>query len=124
LHYEELGSYLVGEQASALISEVECCFCAGAWAAVIIVAFAVVETNLRETNGVSGRRRAEELLKGHHFEVALAQLRKRRNALVHTAAGNPVLTVDQQWDDRATLEAEAREAVEFMFRAFYSPAGT
>jgi hypothetical protein len=123
-HYEELGSYVVGEQASALLAEVESCFCAGAWAAVIIIAFAVVETNLEETNGAPEGQRAVDLLKGHGIEAALTKLRKSRNSLVHTRSGTPALTVDRQWDDRAALEAEARDAVELMFRAFYFEPGT
>ncbi len=123
-HYEELGSYLVGEQASAFISEVESCFCAGAWAAVVILAFAVIEANLLETSGSAKRQRAIDLLKDQGFDDAFHKLRKRRNTLIHATPDSPALTIDQQWDDRGSLEAEAREAVELMFRAFYSQAGT
>jgi len=123
-HYEELGSYLVGEQASALISEVESCFCAGAWAAVVILSFAVVEGNLQETSSSKKRRRSVELLEHQGFGAGYDRLRKRRNSLVHATPESPALTIDQQWDDRASLEAEAREAVVLMFQAFYSQAGT
>lgn len=123
-HYEEIGSYLVGEQASALISEVESCFCAGAWAAVVILAFAVIEANLRETSNSAKHHRAIDLFKDQGFDDAFDRLRKRRNTLVHATPDNPALTIDQQWDDRALLEAEARKTVELMFKAFYSQAGT
>jgi hypothetical protein len=46
-------------------------------------------------------------------------MRKRRNALVHPDPDAPALTVDQQWEDRAAMETEARQAVELMFEAFY-----
>lgn len=123
-HYEELGTYLVGEQASALVSEVQSCFCAGAWAAVVMLAFAVIEANLQETSGSGKRKRAVDLLKSHGFSEAFDQLRKRRNALVHAAPDDPSITIDQQWDDRVSLESEARQAVDLMFQAFYSQAGT
>ncbi|TRX00238.1 hypothetical protein [Candidatus Methylobacter oryzae] len=123
-HYEELGSYLVGEQASALISEVQACFCAGAWVAVIILSFAVIEANLQETSGSSKRLRAVELLKEQGFTAAFDQLRQRRNTLIHTNPDRPAITIDQQWDDRPALETEARDAVGLMFQAFYSQVGT
>lgn len=119
-HYEELGSYRVGEQASALISEVESCFCAGAWAAVVILAFAVIEANLQETSESDKHRRAVDLLKAHGFSEAFDELRKRRNSLIHARPDIPAITIDQQWDDRIFLEAEARQAVVLMFQAFYS----
>ena len=73
--YEERGSYLVGEQACALISEVQSCFCSGAWAAVLIVAFAVIEANLQETSGSSKRKRAVELLQENGFSARFDALR-------------------------------------------------
>lgn len=123
-HYEELASYLVGEQASALISEVQACFCAGAWAAVVVLAFTVIDANLQETSSSSGRLRAVDLLKERGFSASFDRLRRRRNALVHATRDNPAITIDQQWDNRSNLEDEAREAVGLMFQAFYSQAGT
>lgn len=122
--YEEKGSYLVGEQASALISEVQSCFCAGAWAAVIILAFSVIEANLQETGDSSRRLRAVELLEVQGFGPKFGVLRKRRNSLIHATLGNPGITLDHQWESRASLEIEARQAVQLMFEAFYSQIGT
>lgn len=122
--YEEKGSYLVGEQASALISEVQSCFCAGAWAAVIILSFAVIEAKLQETTGSPKKLRAYQLLEAQGFGPRFDVLRKRRNALVHASPDSPAITIDHQWDSRAALEVEAREAVELMFEAFYSQVGT
>jgi len=64
--YEESGSYLVGEQASAFICEVQACFCSGAWAATIALAFAVIEANLQETSGASKKQRSIDLLRSYN----------------------------------------------------------
>ena len=47
--YAGKGAYIVSEQACALIGEVQTAFCAGAWVAVIVLAMAVVDAQLRET---------------------------------------------------------------------------
>lgn len=122
--YEERGSYLVGEQATAMLFEVQSCFCVGAWAAVIILAFAVTEANLAETSTGARRKRAFELLQDHGFTDEFTVLRHRRNYLVHAERDLPAITLDHQYDAREALEVEARGAVELMFKAFYSQVGT
>lgn len=123
-HYEERGSYLVGEQACALISEVQSCFCAGAWAAVVMLAFSVIEANLKEIDPSAKKSKVIDLLKANEFDDRFHHLRMRRNCLIHGDHGCPAITVEQQWDNRAELELEAKEAVGLMFEAFYSQAGT
>lgn len=123
--YEEAGSYSVGEQASALISEVQCCFCAGAWVAVVITAQAVMEANLKEVNNIAGHKRAVDLFKENGFgSLEFCNIRQRRNSLVHAKPGNLALTIDEQWDNREELETEARRVVELMFQVFYTEVST
>jgi hypothetical protein len=118
------GSYLVSEQACALTVDVQACFCAGAWLGVIVLAAAVVDAALRET-GVSGfNGNSKDLIEQAGANPELQKLRKRRNSLVHVPKDKPAITVDQQWANRADLEAEAREAVALMFEAFYLSPGT
>lgn len=113
------GNYLVSEQACALTIEIQAGFCAGAWAGVIILAMAVVDAALRETEIPDFTGSTKKLIDIAAADPRLQKMRKRRNALVHIDPENPALTVDQQWDERDTLEAEAREAVKLMFEAFY-----
>ncbi|HRI12498.1 MAG TPA: hypothetical protein PLX89_05780 [Verrucomicrobiota bacterium] len=113
------GSYLISEQASALTAEVQACFCAGAWTAVVILSMAVVDAALRETEVPGFRDDTKRLIEAAGANPRLQAMRMRRNALVHLNPDNPALTVDQQWKDRTALESEAREAVELMFEAFY-----
>lgn len=123
LEYEEKGSHLVSEQACALIAEVESCFCVGAWISVIILAFTVIDAQLRETELPGIRVNSKKLLEMLGFDLRFQQLRLRRNQLVHTDIDTPAITVDQQWNQRKRLEEEARDAVNLMLEAFFSNPG-
>ncbi len=121
--YQGEGSYFVSEQACALIGEVQTVLCAGAWLAVIVLAMAVVDSQLREfTPGFTGN--TKRLLMDAQANPKLQQLRERRNAIIHLDTESPAITVDQQWINRNELEQEAKQAVELMFEAFYSDPGT
>lgn len=118
------GSYLVSEQACALIAEVQSSFCAGAWVAVIVLSMAVVDAQLRETELVGFKGNTKKLLATVSADPELQKLRVRRNALVHVNPENPAITVDHQWGQRSQLEAEARKAIRLMLEAFYMSPGT
>lgn len=117
--YAGEGAYITSEQACALIGEVQTAFCAGAWLAVIVLAMAVVDAQLRETElpGFMGSTR--QLLIDAETNPDLQRLRERRNAIIHLDPEKPAITVDQQWGNREELEQEARQAVKLMFGAFY-----
>ncbi|MFH1487121.1 MAG: hypothetical protein ABIH46_13700 [Chloroflexota bacterium] len=117
--YRGQGNYFVGEQACALLAEVQSAFCAGAWATVIIVALAVIDAQLRETEVADFKGSTEKLLVEAGVNPKVQRLRRRRNALIHVDPDNPAITVDQQLSNRNQLELEAREAVTLMFEAFY-----
>ncbi|PPD58397.1 hypothetical protein [Dehalogenimonas etheniformans] len=112
-------AYVVSEQACALIGEVQTAFCAGVWVAVVLLAMAVVDSQLRETELPDYKGNTKDLLSIVGANEALQGLRIRRNSFVHVDPKNPAITVDQQWNDRQKLENEAREAVKLMFEAFY-----
>jgi len=107
-----------------MLFEVQCCFCAGAWAAVIILAFAVAEANLSETDADAKKKTSVELLRRSGLEKEFEGLRLRRNSLIHARRDGAAITLDNQYDDRSQLEEEARAAVCLMFKAFYSQVGT
>lgn len=113
-------SDLTGTQASALLFELQCCFCAGAWAAVIVLAIAVVESNINETApAMLGKRPSlsKALNAMGLTDTPIDKLRDLRNDLVHFR-GRPALTIDMQYDKRTMLEAQARQAVRLMFDFF------
>ena len=113
------GSYFVSEQACALIGEVQTAFCAGAWVAVLVLAIAVVDAQLRETELPGFKGNTQQLLDAVQADPELHRLRERRNSVIHIRPDNPAIIVDQQWANRPELEQEARQAVRLMFEAFY-----
>ena len=121
--YEGEGSYLVSEQACALIGEVQTAFCSGAWIAVIVLAMAVIDAQLRETELLGFKGSTKELLVSINANPDLQKLRERRNAVIHVDPENPAITVDQQWANRVMLEQEARQAIRLMFETFYMSPG-
>jgi hypothetical protein len=118
------GNYLVSEQASALIAEVQSAFCAGAWIAVVMLALSIIDAQLRETEVPGFKANTKKLLEKANVDPELDWLRRRRNALVHVNPDNPAVTVDHQWLDRANLESDSRKAVRLMFEAVYMSPST
>lgn len=121
--YEGWGSHLIGEQASALTVEVQACYCAGAWVAVIALAFSVVEAYLVDEACGDVPPNAKQMLEQAGFGGEYQALRLRRNRLLHLRPEEPGITVDQQWGSRAELQTEAERAIELMLDALYSNPG-
>jgi hypothetical protein len=86
-------------RAELLVGELEIAFCAGAWAAAVLLAWALVEA----------RERAREAVDDAPPRPDVDWLRERRNALAHAGAGDP--------PDEATLESWAQGAVRTAFAA-------
>jgi len=90
----------------ALVAELETVFCAGAWAATVILAWALCEIVQREQAG---------------DEAPAADydwLRERRNLLIHLS---PTQAAEDLPDD-AALQAWAEGAVRVAFRALFERA--
>ena len=118
------GSYLLSEQACALMMEVQACYCAGAWIAVVVLVHTVIDAQLLETQAPAFEGNSAQLLRHMDFGDEYQQLRVRRNRIVHIRCDQPAITVDQQWGSREDLEAEAQAAVKLMFAAFFDAPGT
>jgi hypothetical protein len=97
----------LSEQACALMVDLQATFCVGAWAATIILAATIVDSQGRFDRPASG-------LAGE-----LGWLRMMRNALVHEDPREPVLTIEDQWTNRRAWEQDARRAVSIAFAALY-----
>lgn len=115
-------STLNGNQATALIFEMQCCFCAGAWVAVIMLTISVIEANIDEMHELpNSARNVQQKIELLGLE-GLNSLRLRRNKLVHfPKSGDPGITIDDQFDNRKSLQKEAEEAVLLMFQTFDKP---
>lgn len=116
LWFEELearfargGTAAPSEQACALMIDLQAVFCAGAWAAAVILACAVTEAQ-------GGSKR--ESLPGVP-DADYRWLRALRNRLSHENRNDPELTVEDQWQRRPLWEERARRAVAIAFASLY-----
>ncbi|MEI9979083.1 MAG: hypothetical protein WDN23_08770 [Edaphobacter sp.] len=112
------GGYLLSEHACAVVADLQCAFCAGAWIAVVVLAAAAIDAHLHDAEGFTGN--AKRAIDEAGADPLLHTLRKRRNTLIHSDPDSPAITVDQQWSERVGLEEDARLAVELVFRVFYA----
>jgi len=110
--YGEAGAApALSEQACALMFDLQATFCAGAWAATIILAATIAESQGRQAPSTPA-------LRGE-----LAWLRQTRNVLVHETPGAPAFTVEDQWLNRRGWEREARRAVQVAVASLHPGAG-
>jgi hypothetical protein len=112
--------YQLSEQACAMVADLQCAFCAGAWIAVVVLAAAVIDAHLHDAEDSTAN--AKRVIDEAGADPQLHMLRKRRNALIHSDPDCPAITVDQQWSERPKLEDDARLAIELVFRVFYASA--
>lgn len=103
------GAPAPSEQACALMIDLQAVFCAGAWAAAVILAYAIAEAQ-------ASRRasRPEGVSEGDW-----KWLRALRNRLVHENPAQAAFTVEDQWMRRALWEERAQRAVAIAFAALY-----
>ena len=99
-------------------------FCAGAWAAVIIIAHAVIDATLRDTESGDYQSSSHKLCGD---DDDLQWLRRRRNLLLHVREDQT--TIDEAElhrieENYASLEPDARRAVQLVFRVMYANPGT
>ena len=106
----EAGASRVSEQAAALMVDLQAVFCAGAWAAALLLAASVVEAQLRGGKGGGVDWRGDR---------DLAWLRRRRNALIHETPSGPGLTIEDHWTRRDQWEAAARRACRLAMAVLY-----
>jgi hypothetical protein len=102
------GAKALSEQATALTVELQRCFCAGAWAAAVIVAAAVVDAQSLYA-GFPGGPLGDER----------AWLRGERNRLMHEDRQRPALTVEDLWLKGPEWEKAARRAVRLALASLY-----
>ena len=115
--YAAGGAKAPSEQSCALMIDLQAVFCAGAWAAAVILAAAIVEGQAREKGAW---RRAESAMPRDKAAVWLHRL---RNRLLHEDSARPVLTVEAQWFQRDLWEQHAKRAVGLAFAALYGAEG-
>ncbi|MCZ4282979.1 hypothetical protein O4H49_19505 [Kiloniella laminariae] len=107
--YSVSGSPSPGEQACALMIDLQAVFCTGAWAATVILASSIIQAQIKECGGHLDWIEPDDL----------SWINKLRNRLVHGDKRKPGLTIQDQWLKRPEWEAYARKSVEVTFRALY-----
>jgi len=117
-------SYLVSAQGTFLSRDMDLAFCSGAWAAVIIIAHAVIDATLRDTESGDYQSSSHKLFGD---DDDLQWLRRRRNLLIHVREDQT--TIDEAElhrieENYASLEPDARRAVRLVFRVMYANPGT
>lgn len=96
------------EQGTALMVELQRSFCAGAWAAVVILAGAIVDAQSLYAGFPGSWRVADR-----------AGLRGLRNRLLHEDRSKPALTIEDLWTKSREWERLARQAAELALDALY-----
>jgi hypothetical protein len=101
----------LGPRSGMLLAELETLFCAGAWASVVILAWALVEAEQRAMARALAARGEEAPL-----EPDADWLREQRNALVHVAPDRG----QDEIPDEAALEQVAQGAVRVAFKTLFA----
>ena len=107
--HAEGGAGALSEQACALMVDLQAAFCAGAWAATVILAAVIVDAQGKVAKGGPERPSFEER----------KWLRQLRNALVHEHPTTPAFTLEDHWTRRGQWQKHARRAVEAALAALY-----
>ncbi|MFQ5443462.1 MAG: hypothetical protein ACE5EK_02480 [Nitrospinales bacterium] len=107
------GGYLIGEQATGLLIDLQAIFCAGAFISCVILACTIIDSHLRETEAGSdfdGGIKATFQLSA--FNDDLDWLRKRRNQLIHFKEKRDLpICVDDHYFRRVEHEQDAKRAI-------------
>lgn len=106
--YAEGGAGRLSEQAAALAVDLERVFCAGAWAACVVLAGAIVDAQAYHAGFPQHARREEE-----------SWLRGLRNRLMHAQASQPAITMEDQWLRGPEWERSAKRACDLALEALY-----
>lgn len=119
-----LASYLLSDCATALLMDLQCCYCSGAWITVIILSISIIDAQLRETEACDNKIGTAKLLNQYFRGGDIIWLRKLRNNYVHLDIDNPALTIDDQYINRKQMECDARRAIQMVIHAFFQSPGT
>lgn len=113
-------SYLLSDQATLHTYDVHRAFCAGAWVSVIVLCHAAIDATIRDTETGDYRSNSKTTFGS---DPDLDWLRLKRNRLVHTTENSDPEIADFDVYHNA-LEADARRAIQLLFRAIYASPAT
>ena len=119
-----LASYTVSDHATALLVELQCCYCAGAFITTLILAVSIIDAQLRETEALDNKIGTAPLLNKYFSGKDINWLRRLRNKYVHVDINNPALTIDLQYSQREEMEIDSKRAIQMVMHAFFQSPGT
>jgi hypothetical protein len=106
-----------------LLIELQACYCVGAWITVIILSISIIEAQLRETEAVDARIGTARLLDLYFGREKINWLRKLRNKYVHIDLQSPTICIDDQYNNREEMEADAKCAIRMVAQSFFQSPG-
>jgi hypothetical protein len=119
-----MANYLLSDQGTALLVDIQSCYCAGAFLSVIILSVSIIDAQLRETEALDSKIGTAKLLGEYFTGKDINWLRRLRNKYVHVDIDNPALTIDDQYNNRKQMETDARRAIQMVIHAFFQSPGT
>ena len=119
-----LASYLVSDHSTALLVDLQSCYCVGAFIPVVILSVSIIDAQLREIEAGDNKIGTARLLKDYHTGEDVDWLRKLRNKYVHIDIDNPALSIDHQYANRKQMEDDARRAILIVIHAYFQSPGT
>lgn len=119
-----LGSYLVSDQATALLVDLQSCYCSGAWLAIIFLSVSIIDAQLREMEASDQKINTARLFTDYSTGNDIHWLRQLRNRYVHVDLSSPALVIDDQYNKRNFMKADAERAINLVMHAFFQSPGT
>lgn len=115
------GGYLVGEQATGLLVDLQAAYCAGAFIACVIIGCTILDSHIRETEaGPDFDGGIEAAFNLSDFRADLDWLRKCRNRLVHFKEGKGLaISVEDHFDNRNRHEQDAKRTITLVASVFF-----
>lgn len=119
-------SYLLSAHGTFVSYDLEIAFCAGAWASVIVLAHAAIDSTIRDTEILDYKSNSKIIF---NDDEDLEWLRKTRNSLVHVKEGCksnylPEEDMDNIDTYHDSLEESAKKAMKLVYRTIYANPGT
>lgn len=119
-----MASYLISDQATALMVDLQSCYCVGAFLSVIILSVSIIDAQLRETEAGDNKIGTAKLLDDYFTGEDIYWLRRLRNQYVHIDINNPALSIDDQYANRNQMESDARRAIQIVIHSLFQSPGT
>ena len=115
--------YSVSDHATALFMDMQIAYCSGAWLSVIVMSISVIDSHLRETEADDNKIGTFHLLNEYFEGQDINWLRHLRNKYVHHNIDNPILEMNDWYDNKEEMENNATKAIKMTISALFQNPG-